>query len=233
MGDRTDVIMLMTLNPAAGTISLTSFPRAMYVYAPAWTMMPLHTVQPRGGYRLLLDTFEYNFGVRPDHYINISMKNFEYVVDAIGGVDVQVTEYLSDPTYAGGKFSVSPGLVHMDGRMARWYARSRMTTSDFARAHRQQALMKAIFIKMIQIDAISRAPELYESFIDNVDTDLTLADLMPHIPLALQIVDTSRVSQYTIDLNHVALWITPRDGAQVFLPDRDALYQLLSLALSP
>lgn len=233
MGARTDVIMLLSLNPSAGTASLTSFPRALYVYAPGRTMMPLHTVQPRGGYDLLFETFAYNFGVRLDHYINISMKNFEYVVDSIGGVDVEVAEYLSDPTYAGGKYSVEPGLVHMDGRMARWYARSRMTSSDFARAPRQQALMQAIFMKLMRIDAVSRAPELYAKFIGNVVTDLTLFDLLSLIPMAGRLLDTSRVSQYAINLDHVSPWTTPKDGAYVFLPDREAILRLLLKALAP
>ena len=233
MGARTDVIMLLTLNPSAGTASLTSFPRALYVYAPAWTMMPLHTVQPRGGYDLLFETFAYNFGVRLDRYINISMMNFEYVVDSIGGIDVEVAEYLSDPTYADGKYSVSPGLVHMTGRMARWYARSRMTSSDFARAPRQQALMKAIFIKLMRIDAVSRAPELYAKYFNNVDTNLTLSDLLSFIPIAGRLLDTSRVSQYAINLDHVSFWRTPRDGAHVFLPDREAILGLLLKALAP
>ena len=232
-GARTDVIMLLSLNPGAGTASLISFPRAMYVYAPGWTMMPLHTVQPRGGYDLLFETFRYNFGVRLDRYINISMKNFEAVVDSIGGIDVEVAEYLSDPTYAGGKFSVEPGLVHMNGRMARWYARSRMTSSDFARAPRQQALMKAVFIKLMRIDAQSRVPELYTKYLNNVVTDLTLSDLLLFIPLAGRLLDTSRVSQYAINLDHVSAWTTPVDGAYVFLPDREAILALLLKASAP
>ena len=233
MGTRTDSIMLLTLNPSSGTASVTSFPRAIYVFAPGRTMYMLNTVQPRGGFDLMALTFEYNFGVRPDFFVNITMSNFINIVDVIGGIDVMVHAPLYDETYASGKYSVEPGIVHMDGRMARWYARSRYTTSDFDRVKRQQEVIKAIFLQLMNTDVISRMPELYDFFAGSVSTNFTVVDLLELIPMAIQLVDTDRISRHGITQDQLIAWTTPRDGAQVFLPVRELVIQVMVAALAP
>lgn len=233
MGTRTDSIMLLTLNPSTGTASVTSFPRAMYVFAPGRTMYMLNTVQPRGGFDLMAMTFEYNFGVRPDYFVNITMSNFIEIIDTIGGLDVEVHVPLYDKTYADGKYSVEPGIVHMDGRMARWYARSRYTTSDFDRVNRQQEVIKAIFLQLMNTDVISRVPELYEYFAGSVATNLPLVKLLEFIPLSIRLLDTSKISRHGITQDQMIFWLTPRDGAQVYLPIREFVIQVMTAALAP
>jgi LCP family protein required for cell wall assembly len=233
LGTRTDAIMLLTLNPEQGTASIVSFPRDLYVYAPGWSMLKLNTVMPRGNWELLAQTFEYNFGVRPDFYINISMTFFEEVVDSLGGIDVVVTQPLSDPTYAGGRFSVSAGLVHMDGRTARWYVRSRNTSNDILRAERQQEVLKAIFLKLMSRDGVARAPELFARYSRWVATNLTLGDVLPLTPLALKLTDTTRITRYAIGFDQTTEWRTPIDRAYVLLPDQLAILQIILQAISP
>jgi len=231
-GRRTDAIMLLSLNRRAGTASVISFPRDLYVYVPGYTMARINTVLPLGGLDLLASTFEYNFGLRPDFYVNVNVFVFTDMVDMLEGIDVQVAKALSDPTYAGGRFSVDPGLVHMDGVMARWYVRSRKTSSDIDRARRQQEVLEAIFKRVISLDGILRAPELYALFRQNVETDLRLGDILPLLPLAARLVDTSRVRRYTIGYNQVIEWRTP-EGAQVLLPRYDRILPILDEALQP
>lgn len=122
-GFRTDAMILATLNPDLGTVNLTSFPRDLYVYIPGWTVHKLNTAHAYGGFPLTQMTFEYNFGVKPDHFVMIQMNAFKEVVDSLNGIDVQVAETLTDWRDQYGYFTVSAGNVHMDGETALWYAR--------------------------------------------------------------------------------------------------------------
>ncbi len=233
LGARMDTIMLLTLNPSTGTASVTSFPRDLYVYAPGMTMMKLNTVQPRGGFELMALTFEYNFGVRPQYYVNITMDAFVNVINTLGGIDVDVPRALSDPTLASGRISVPAGRVHMDGLTARWYVRSRGTSDDFDRNERQQVVLKAIFLKLLSIDGLTRAPELFRIYSRKVDTNLRVEDVIPLVPLGAQLSDTTRISRHTIGPGDVEGWRTPRDRAYVLLPNRLAVLLIMLEAIAP
>jgi LCP family protein required for cell wall assembly len=229
-GFRTDTIILMSLNPEKGTASLISFPRDLYVYIPGWTYQRINTAHAHGGFPLLADTLGYNFGIRPEHYVMVNFWGFVEVIDSLGGIEVQVAKSLSDRRDGYGYYTVSPGTVHMDGETALWYVRSRYTTSDFDRNRRQQEVLQAIFERLLRLDIIGRASELYDIYIQNVATDLTLSEITPLLPLAARLADTSRIHQYYIGSGYVSSWVTP-GGAQVLLPKTDAIIGLLWEAL--
>ncbi|MBI3160029.1 MAG: LCP family protein [Chloroflexi bacterium] len=233
LGARTDTILLLTLNPDAGTASVTSFPRDLYVYAPGYSMMKINAIQPTGGYELLKTAFEYNFGVRPDYHVNIGMEAFIKVIDTLGGIRVYVTKPLSDPSFAGGKYSVGEGWITMNGKTAKWYVQSRATSSDFDRAERQQAVLEAIFKRLLSLDGLNRASELYNLYHRYVVTDIQLEDLLPLIPLAAQLSDTSRVERYAIKPGMVQVVRLPVSGAYVLIPDQIKVLELMLQALEP
>lgn len=232
-GTRTDTLILLTLNPDHGTATVMSFPRDLFVYAPGLTMLKINTVWARGGYDVLFDTFEYNFGVRPDYYVNINRNTFVDAVDALGGIYVEVPRGLSDPSFAGGKYSVSAGRVYMDGAKARWYVSSRYTTSDFDRLERQQAVLKAIFLRLLSIDGLNRVDELYRRFSRMVYTNIGINDLLPLAHLASQLSDTERVSRYSIAEADVTVRRLDNSGAYVLVPDQIELFNVMVKALTP
>ncbi len=230
-GFRTDTIVLLTLNPQLGTASLTSFPRDLYVYIPGWTMQRINTAMGFGGFDTLAMTFAYNFGVWPDFYVMINLWSFQEVIDSLGGIDVQVAVPLRDQRTGHGFYRVPAGEVHMDGETALWYVRSRKTTSDFDRTRRQQEVIQAAFQKMVSLDAIKRAPELYNIYSENVTTDMTFANVLPYVTLAAKLSDTSRIKRYYIGREHVSGWVTS-SGAQVLLPYREAVLGVMRQALN-
>ncbi len=231
-GYRTDTILLVTLNAKLGTASITSFPRDLYVYIPGWTMQRINTAQPHGGFPIMQDTFEYNFGVRPDHYALINFWSFTQVIDSLGGIDVNVAQPLTDHRDKHGDYTVNAGNVHMDGETALWYVRSRSSTSDFDRARRQQEVLLAIFFRLISINGITRAPELYDLYKNNAETDLIFSDLTPFLALASQLAnDPSLIHTYAIGPAEVSPFTVPDSGAAVLLPDYDLITALLKQAL--
>lgn len=230
-GFRTDVIILATISPSRGSISLTSFPRDLYINIPGWGPDRINTAWSHGGFKKLAETLEFNFGVRPEHFVLINFWSFKAVVDSLGGLDVNVGESVSD--YRNGRYiTIHKGKQYMDADLVLWYVRTRKTTNDFARHKRQQEVLMAIVEKMVSLNAIRRAPEFYNIYKENVITDLSLGNLLPLLPLAAQIAaDTSRIRHYYVGPKFVDGWVTP-GGAMVLLPDRNAIIQLLRRAMS-
>ena len=231
-GYRTDVILLLTLNISQGTAVLTSFPRDLYVYIPGWTMERINTAQARGGFQLTAQTFEYNFGVRPDHWVLINFSGFTSVINALGGINVQVSQTLSDTRDGYGYYTVPAGTFQMDGETALWYVRSRGTSNDFDRTRRQQEVLQAIFYKVISLDGITRAPELYGQYQSAMITDLSIQDILPLLPLASQLATNNKIYRYSIGPAQVTPWTNPYSGAQVLLPIREAILSVMLQALS-
>lgn len=230
-GFRTDTIILLTLNPSAGTANLTSLPRDLYVYIPGWTVQRINTAFGYGGFDALALTMEYNFGVHPEHYVLINLWSFESVIDQLGGIDVQVGQALCDHRDRYGNYCVPAGTVHMDGETALWYVRSRYTSNDMERNRRQQEVLVAGFQRLLSLDGIRRAPELYEIYKASVETDMKFEDLSVFLPLAKDLKDFSRIHRYYISYRQVTDWIT-YSGAQVLLPIRDAVIEVMKQALN-
>jgi LCP family protein required for cell wall assembly len=229
-GFRTDTIILVSLDPDQGTASLVSFPRDLYVQIPGWTQQRINTAMGYGGFPLLAATLEYNFGVRPEHYVMVNFWAFVQTIDSLGGIDVYASQSLTDHRDGHGYYTISPGLNHMDGETALWYARSRYSTSDFDRGRRQQEVVLALFKRLLSLNAIEKAPELYDIYIQNVTTDFSFQDVAPLVPLAAQLSDSNNIQQYFIGPAHVTPWTTP-GGAQVLLPNTAAINAILWQAL--
>jgi anionic cell wall polymer biosynthesis LytR-Cps2A-Psr (LCP) family protein len=119
----------------------------------------------------------------------------------------------------------------MDGQTALWYVRSRYSTSDFDRTRRSQEVALGIFYKLISLNAVARAPDLYNQFRKNVETNMSPGDIALLLPTAVQIAaDPSRIHRYAIGTSEVIPYITP-GGASVLLPRHDLIISLIQRAL--
>ena len=231
-GFRTDTIVLLTLNKDLERVSMTSFPRDLYVYIPGWTMQRINTAHPHGGFETTRMTFQYNFGLDPDYFVLINFWSFVQVIDNLGGINVYVAVSLTDHRDGFGDYTVPAGTVHMDGETALWYVRSRGTSRDFERTRRQQEVLIALFFRMISLNGLQRAPELYNLYQSNVITNATFNDLSPFIGLAGALADNPGIlSTYAVDRSMVTSYRTS-SGAAVLLPDYDLILQTLRQALN-
>lgn len=231
-GFRTDTIILVSLDPAKGTVSLLSFPRDLYVNIPGWTTDRINTAFFHGGFKTLAATLDSNFGVRPTHYILINFRSFKQIVDSLGGLEVKVSTPLNDRYPGKGWITIPKGRVKMNADMVLWYVRSRKTSNDFARNRRQQEVIMALFEKFISLDALRRVPEFYKLYKKSVSTSLTLTDGLAFLPLALQLAaDPSRIKRYYISPQDIWNYITP-GGAMVLLPREDRIRKIVKQALT-
>jgi polyisoprenyl-teichoic acid--peptidoglycan teichoic acid transferase len=233
-GYRTDVIILVSLNPKQGTVSAVSFPRDLYLDIPGYGPERINTTMEFGGFPMTQATFDKYFKVKPDYYIMTNFAGFKSIINSLGGITVHAASNLTDrcdlPQSVNSYCSVGPGAVQMDGDLALWYVRSRYSSSDFDRERRSQEVIQAIFIKLISLDAISRAPTLFEEFISTVETNLTVGAILPLLPLASTIADGSHIRRYTIGPAQVIPYVTG-GGAQVLLPKEDAIWQIIKEAI--
>jgi hypothetical protein len=127
-------------------------------------------------------------------------------------------------------YTAGPGIWHMDGDLALWYARSRKKSNDFDRGRRQQEVIRAMYGQVLRTDSISRLPQLYTDLSSLFTTDLGLPDLLKLSPLALHLTNAN-IRSYYIAGDLVTSWITPA-GAYVLLPNTDLIQQMLNQAMS-
>lgn len=232
-GFRTDVIMLLSLYPKEGRASIISFPRDLYVYLPGVGNQRINVAQPFGGFALSKATLEENFDVTADYYVMTNFQGFKNIINSLGGITVNAAKPLTDhcdlpQADDEGNCTVYAGERYMDGDTALWYVRSRYTSSDLDRTRRAQEVIMAIFQKLMSLDAISRIPELYNLYGNTVETNLTLDAIIPLVPMATKILnDPSLLRRYAIGINEVTPTVLPQSGAQVLLPDFQAIRELI------
>lgn len=246
---RTDTIVIAAIRPDTGQVTLVSVPRDLYVYIPSVGMDRINAAYeygtmynyPGGGAALLKDTLLYNLGVRIDHLSIVDFDGFSKIVNTLGGLDVPVfcpyTDWhLIDPSYDPENednwslYTVGPGVVHMDGSLALWYARSRKKSSDFDRGRRSQEVLRSLYAQALQTDAIGKIPQLYTDFSSSVITDLNLEGILKLSPLALHL-NNADIRSYYIGHDDVTGWMTP-GGASVLLPNGPAIQSMLQQAFT-
>jgi len=235
-GYRTDVVLLASINTKEATVSLISFPRDLWVEIPGIQKERINTAMGYGGFPLLKSTFEHNFAIPIDYYMMTNFSGFKNIIDTLGGIEIEASHNTADRcdlAYQHGAWcSIGPGQAHLDGELALWYVRSRYTSNDFDRTRRAQEVLEGLFKKTMSLDAISRAPELYNLFISSVETDLVFEDLLALIAIAPSILsDTARVTRYYIGPEQVTSHVIPSSGANVLLPNYDAIWGIIKQAV--
>jgi len=238
---RTDTIIIVSVNRETETASMVSLPRDMYVYIPGWTMNRINTAMahgassgyPTGAVGQLKDTILYNFGVPIHYFARIDFEGFKTVVDAMGGVDIAVSCPLEDWRLKSPelepqdednweRFRLEPGVHHMDGDLALWYARSRLSSSDFDRGRRQQQLLRAMLNQGVELNMLPQVPTLYEAYRDTVETDLDIGRILQLATLAPTVAENGVQHLYIVG-DQLEPWVEPRSGAHVQLPQWDKM----------
>jgi LCP family protein required for cell wall assembly len=245
---RTDTIMVVTLEPDTRAAGILSIPRDLQVAIPGQGEDRINTANvygylqdnADGGPALLKATIEANFGIPIDGYLMVDFRAFEEIVDALDGIDVQVPKILHDTRYPDPRpgdpyafktIHFDPGWQHMDGKRALEYARSRMSTTDFDRAKRQQLILLAIRKRVLSLSAIPRWPSLAATVVNGVKSDMDLGKLLALALLAVQI-DPSNLQQVVLE-HPLVVSYRRADGAAVQLPNWDLIRPVITELFGP
>jgi LCP family protein required for cell wall assembly len=235
---RTDVMMLVSVDPHSQTASMLSVPRDLWVPIPlpngqkveerinAANVVGVMRNHPGGGPQLAKETFQYNLGVRVHYYVMIDFEGFEKIIDTLGGVDIRVEQTIIDnlyPTknYGIQRITIPAGDQHLDGERALQYARSRHQDSDFGRMKRQQQVMLAAREKLLRLDMLPKLPQLWGEFQESVRTDMSLGDVLALARVAKEIPVES-ISGRTLEPPAVVPF-QGYDGASLLLPQRERI----------
>ncbi|CAD5993102.1 LCP family protein [Agreia sp. COWG] len=135
------------------------------------------------------DAIEGALDISIQYYVLIDMQGFAQLIDALGGVDINVTERLpigGDENLNEVEGWIEPGEQHMDGTTALWYARSRHTTSDYDRMGRQRELQTAILTQFTPANVLSKFQGIANAGADVVKTNVPQSTLAYFLDLALK-----------------------------------------------
>jgi LCP family protein required for cell wall assembly len=241
----TDAIHIVSIQPYVPAVTVLSIPRDLYVYIPGFWMSRINFADvygelygyEGGGPALLRQTLLYNLGIPVNYYVRTDFDGFIGIIDTLGGVDIPVHCRLEDHwpyPDENGEYPIKvlePGLHHLDGESALWYARSRMTSDVFARERRQQQVLQAIWRRARSLDLLPQVPELWEKSRSMIATDMTLEDVAMLAGVAFRL-DEQNVRFRSIGYEEVIPWTTPKGGS-VFLPNWEKIGPVVSEALGP
>lgn len=170
---RSDTMMLVSIDKKNKKIKLTSFLRDTYVTVPGQGDMKLNAACFYGGPKLVMDTIEYNFGINIDHYILVDFETFRGIIDAVGGVDVDITEseaeYLRDTVKIP---YIVEGHNHLNGGATLWYCRIRYLDSDFNRTERQRKVISSI-LNSVKHQNPFKLVDKAKEVLPYIETDMT------------------------------------------------------------
>lgn len=230
-----DAIMVLSIqdNPSGPSqAALVSIPRDLSVEIPEHGQHKINaayslgerTGYPGGGAGLTAATIEHEFDLPVHYHATLNFDGFKEIVNAAGGVEVEVESAIDDPYYPApgydgyDPFSIQEGLQHMDGETALKYARSRKTTNDFDRSYRQQQVLLALRDKLLGPHGY---PENYLTTIrflsvvdSHVDTNATKLELAT-IVYKLRGVEVESIPRYVIDTTN---FLTSPSGSSALVP---------------
>ncbi len=214
--DLTDTILLASIDPINNKAVLLSIPRDLWVNIPGHGQQKINaayaygkeestaksiTTRKRAGIALLDQTLQPILGIPIQYHAVVNFSAFKQAVDAVGGVKIDVTEQLYDPSIAwennNNPIIAAKGIQVMLGQQALLYARSRETSSDFARGQRQRQLLEGLKDKAFSLGTLSnplKVSNLLSSLGSNVYTDLSLDNLLRLRDISSQITSSNITS---------------------------------------
>jgi len=240
-GWRTDVLILISIDPAVPSMTMLSLPRDLWVYVPNWEWTRINLADsrgertgfPGGGPGLVKQTIQYNLGIPVQYFARVDFSGYKQLIDGVGGVDVVADCPLYDifPDVPDGQTDIlngealatvltgtidipGAGVYHLDGKHALWYARSRKSTSDFDRSRRQHRVLRGLWSAVQQQGLVGQLPALWDTLNQTVQTDLGLNDVIFLAQAGLNL-DTTRIRSRFIDNSMLHFFVSDQ-GANVY-----------------
>jgi LCP family protein required for cell wall assembly len=174
---RSDSMIVLSLNRNTKQISMVSLMRDCYVQIPGYSNNKLNAAFSFGGYELLDQTIQKNFGIQIDYNVGVNFDGFEQVVDQLGGIDITLTSGEAEYMALWGFPYMTEGVNHMTGEQALCYARTRYVgtgkeSNDFGRTYRQRMVLTTVYQEMMK-KPLTEIWTILDSIMDCIETDMT------------------------------------------------------------
>ena len=205
-----DVQIILSINKDTGSVKLTSILRDLYVTIPGYkSKNRINVAYSRGGGALAMRTINHTFEMNIEHYVTINFYGLASIIDAIGGVDVDLTKaeakaintYLKkhppkydnqDKEYERVPLEAVAGVQHLDGVQAVMYARTRSVDNDFGRTARQRHLLDLLLRKIMQDMTVDKFMTLMETSLPYVQTNVNASTMLN---LGLSVLNSDIISR--------------------------------------
>jgi LCP family protein required for cell wall assembly len=243
---RGDTCILLSINKNTGKVTLASFERGTGVpvlwgpYEGQWDWLT-HTFR-YGGAQMMVEEIRDNYLVDVNRYIRINIRTLVKLIDAIGGVDIDLTEaeanHLDNPEgtftegYAKGigmedkeQFDLTAGVNHLNGVTAMVYARTRYIDDDWHRVQRQRKVIMAAAEKLSKLSASEMISTL-DAVIPLVQTDLSETEVAELLTLA-PVFMGAEIQQITIPADGTYGSMKGMDGRSMYAVDFNANAKIL------
>ncbi|UUZ83005.1 LCP family protein [Paenibacillus sp. P26] len=222
---RSDSMMVASIDPVTKKAYLFSILRDTYVKIPGQGEDRINTALSTGGPNLAMKTVSDLMGIPIQYYVYTDFKGFIALVDAIGGIDLEVEKDMKYSDAEDGHeydINLKKGMQHLDGKTALQYVRFRHDAmSDFARTERQRKFIQAVAQKMQTTGSLIRSPRILNSIDPYIETNLTTTDMLKLGSLAYEAKAEGMVSQQVPPSD---LLIEKRvGGAEVLAVNKDKL----------
>jgi polyisoprenyl-teichoic acid--peptidoglycan teichoic acid transferase len=216
---RSNVTCVVTVDPDTEKVSMLWVPRDSRVNIPGYEPNKIGHAYAYGGPKLSEQTVSELLGIPIDYYVAINMDGFKKVIDALGGVDINVDKrmYYYDPYDEGevdndGLIDLQAGLQHMDGNTALQYVRFRHDEmGDIGRIERQQKFAKALLADIMSPSIITKLPSVIQEANSVFQTDMPVSQMLSLSKVITdaykQGIQTDMVSGRPVFIDEISYWL--------------------------
>ncbi len=228
---RSDSMILCTINTEKKTLVMTSFLRDLYVELPNWKGKSysdnrLNVNYAIGGMEMLDECLALNFGITVDYNIEVDFSGFTEIIDLMGGVDIELTS--KEANHLGG--GLKTGVNHLTGEQALSYARIRKLDSDFGRTNRQRNVLTAL-LEQVRNSSMVELSNLINQFLPLITTDMGNSEITKCVAEIFPVLSGLEVSTQYIPAEGTYKMCMIR-GMSVLVPDMEQNRQILRDTLS-
>ena len=210
-GARSDTNIVVRVDPDRNQVTMVSIPRDTMVELEGYGTNKFNAALNFGGAGLVIKEAEKLLGIDISHYAEVNFDDLVDLVEAVGGVDVEVSETIDDADadrtrsdYYNADIVIEEGLQHLNGEQALVFARSRAyLDGDFTRTANQRKLIEAIVEKVLKLN-VTELPGVIEAAAKCVTTDLTVTDILG---LAQQFKGKGKLTVYSAMVPSYTDWI--------------------------
>ena len=215
-----DSLVLITFNPKTLNATMISIPRDSYVPISCWSGKPENKITHAAAYGndCMMSTIEDYFDVKIDYYAKINFKGLVKLVDAMGGIDVEVPKNLcTDNSNREGEVCISAGWQHLNGEQALVLTRNRkqLAAGDIDRGRNQQLVIQAMVNKVRTIKSATKFMKILDTVSNNFDTNFTPDQILSFYSIAEDIMNNN-LAKNDADLVNIQQLYLQGNGQMIY-----------------